>query len=67
MTILKKKKFDAVAESRKWREETGALLATMSRAERIEFVNRRIADFPKTRPKSRRRKLAAPNLSLGYH
>ena len=51
----KKKTFDAVAESRKWREETSALLATMTRAERIEFLNRRIADFPKTRPKAQHR------------
>jgi hypothetical protein len=49
--MTKKKTFDAVAESRKWREETGALLATMTRAERIEFLNQRIADFPKTRSK----------------
>jgi len=54
----KKKTFDAVAESRKWREETGALLATMTRAERIEFLNRRIADFPNP-PKAQHRKPAA--------
>ena len=54
----KKKTFDAVAESRKWREETSALLATMTRAERIEFLNRRIADFPKTRPKAQYREPA---------
>lgn len=58
MMTSKKKKFDAVAESRKWRKETGALLATMTRAERIAFLNRRIADFPKTRPKARRRESA---------
>ena len=57
--MTKKKTFDAVAESRKWREETGALLATMTRAERIEFLNRRIADFPKTRPKVQHREPAA--------
>ena len=57
--MTKKKTFDAVAESRKWREETGALLATMTRAERIEFLNRRIADFPKTRPKAQPRESAA--------
>jgi hypothetical protein len=56
--MTKKKTFDAVAESRKWREETGALLATMTQAERIAFLNRRIADFPKTRPKARHREPA---------
>lgn len=44
-----KKDFDAVAESRKWRENTSAMLAPMSSEERIEFLNQRIADFPKTR------------------
>jgi hypothetical protein len=55
----KKKTFDAVAESRKWREETSALLATMTRAERIAFLNRRIADFPKTRPQAQHREPVA--------
>jgi len=55
----KKKTFDAVAESRKWREETGALLAAMTRAERIEFVNQRISDFPKTRTKAQPREAVA--------
>jgi hypothetical protein len=55
MMTQKKKTFDAVAESRKWRVATGALLATMTRAERIEFLNRRIADFPKTRSKVQHR------------
>ncbi len=45
-----KKDFDAVAESRKWREKTSSLLSTMTPAERIAFINRRIADFPKVRP-----------------
>lgn len=45
-----KKDFDAVAESRKWRENTSALLSTMTPAERIAFINRRIGDLPKTRP-----------------
>jgi len=55
----KKKTFDAVAKSRKWREETGALLATITQAERVEFLNRRIAAFPKTRPKAPHREPAA--------
>ena len=45
-----KKDFDAVAESRKWREKTSSLLSTMPTAERIAFINRRIADFPTVRP-----------------
>jgi hypothetical protein len=40
-----KRDFDAVAESHKWREKTSVLLSTMSPAERIAFLNRRIADF----------------------
>ena len=53
--MTKKKTFDAVAESRKWREETGALLATMTRAERIEFLNRahrRLPENPAQGPAS---------------
>jgi F0F1-type ATP synthase delta subunit len=60
MMTPKKKTFDAVAESRKCREETGALLATMTRAERIAFLNRRIANFPKARSKAQHREPAAP-------
>lgn len=38
----KKKAFDAVAESRKWREATSRRLDAMSQAERIAFLNRRL-------------------------
>lgn len=31
--------FDAVAESRKWREATSRLLSTMSREERLAYLN----------------------------
>jgi hypothetical protein len=31
--------FDAVAESRKWRIETGRMLFAMSREERIKYLN----------------------------
>jgi len=48
----RQKKFDAVAESRRWREQTSALLASLTPSERITFLNRRIADFPKTKAKS---------------
>jgi hypothetical protein len=32
--------FDAVAESRKWRETTSRLLHSMSREERLAYLNR---------------------------
>jgi hypothetical protein len=50
MATKSKKSFDAVAESRKWRQKTSALLATMSAKERIKFINRRLADFPTNGP-----------------
>jgi hypothetical protein len=52
MKQMIKKEFDAVAESRKWREKTGELLAPMTPEERVAFLNRRITDFPKTRDKA---------------
>jgi len=41
--------FRAVEESRKWRIATGKMLREMAPEKRIAFLNRRIADFPKTR------------------
>lgn len=41
--------FHAVEESRKWRRETSVLLSSMSDAECVEFLNRRISHFPKNR------------------
>lgn len=41
----KNKRFDAVAESRKWRVKTGALLATMTPKEQIAFLNRHLERF----------------------
>jgi len=38
-TLPRKKTFDAVAESRKWRLAAGRQLARMSAAERIAFLN----------------------------
>jgi len=35
----KTKKFDAVAESRKWKEAVGRKLNAMSREERIAYIN----------------------------
>jgi len=36
--MTKKKTFDAVAESRKWREATSRKLDAMSRAERLAYL-----------------------------
>jgi hypothetical protein len=60
-----KKKFDAVAESRKWRVATGKKLSKMSREERLQHLNEGVQEKlerlvkrhpPKT---SRRRKSSA--------
>ena len=40
-------KFDAVGASRKWREQSSALLAEMAPEDRIGFVNKYIAQFPR--------------------
>jgi hypothetical protein len=42
----KKKTFDAIASSRRWRRETSKLLSQMTSAERIAFLNRRLEDWP---------------------
>jgi hypothetical protein len=42
----KKKTFDAIASSRRWRRETSKLLSKMTSAERIAFLNRRLEDWP---------------------
>jgi len=42
----KKKTFDAIASSRRWRRETSKLLSKMTSAERIAFLNRRLEDRP---------------------
>lgn len=46
MATTKKKSFDAVAESRRWRRATGKLLAKMSPEEEIVFLNRRLINWP---------------------
>jgi hypothetical protein len=46
MATTKKKLFDAVKESRRWRRETSKLLDKMSPAEQIEFLNRRLVNWP---------------------
>jgi len=55
MTMPKKKTFDAVP-NRASGARRRRVVATMTRTERIAFLNQRIADFPKTRPKVQRRK-----------
>lgn len=52
ISTKKKKSFDAVEMSRRLREQTSALLAPMTPQERIDFLNRRLADFPKSTGKS---------------
>jgi hypothetical protein len=42
----KKKIFDAVAASRRWRRKTSRLLREMTSAERIAFLNRRLENWP---------------------
>jgi hypothetical protein len=52
MKTSRKKSFDAVAESRKWREQTSTLLAPMNPREKIAFLNRRLRRFKSAaRPK----------------
>lgn len=49
------KDFDAVAESRKWREKTSALLSKMTSEEKIAFLNRRLTRFrpaPEGKPRT---------------
>ena len=42
----KKKSFDAVAESRRWRRDTSRLVRNMTETERMAFFNRRLAGLP---------------------
>lgn len=42
----KKKPFDAVAESRRWRRTTSRLLNKMTAEEQIAFLNRRLKRWP---------------------
>ena len=46
MATTKKKTFDAVAESRRWRMATSKLLNKMTPEEQIAFLNRRLANWP---------------------
>jgi hypothetical protein len=49
---LKKKSFDAVLESRKWRVATGRQLSRMTRAGRIAFLNQRLETLRASRKKT---------------
>lgn len=53
MATKKKKSFDAVAESRRWRVETGKRLAAMTPQERREHLRRTKEEFF-ARPPTRR-------------
>lgn len=41
--MVMKKKFDAVAESRKWRTATGKKLSSMEEEERLAYLNQDVA------------------------
>jgi hypothetical protein len=45
MATTKKKTFDAVAQSRRWRIATSKLLNKMTPEERIAYLNRRLANW----------------------
>ena len=46
MAMTKKKTFDAVASSRRWRIATSKLLNRMTPEEQIVFLNRRLTGQP---------------------
>jgi hypothetical protein len=48
MATTKKKTFDAVAQSRRWRRATTRKLSTMTDEEKLAFLNRRLAAWPAT-------------------
>jgi hypothetical protein len=51
-TGAKKKAFDAVAESRKWRLATGRQLSRMTRPERVKFLNLRLESLRASRKRA---------------
>jgi hypothetical protein len=51
-TRPKKKSFDAVTESRKWRVATGRQLSRMTRSERVAFLNQRLETLRASRKKT---------------
>lgn len=50
----KKKSFDAIAASRRWRRATSRVVRNMTLEERIAFFNRRLEAWPATALKARR-------------
>lgn len=58
MATIKKKSFDAVAESRRWRIATGKRLAAMAPEERREHLRRTTEAFFAEKPKRRTPALA---------
>ncbi len=46
MATTKKKTFDAVTESRRWRRTTSLQLNKMTPEEQLAFLNRRLANWP---------------------
>lgn len=46
MVTTKKKAFDAVESSRRWRRKTSRQVRAMTSAERIAFLNRRLENWP---------------------
>jgi len=54
MATTKKKTFDAVAQSRRWRRATSKLLNKMTPEEQIAFLNRRLENWPSTPAKPAR-------------
>ena len=51
----KKKSFDAVASSRRWRQATSKLLNNMTPEEQLAFLNSRLTNWPGTaKPKGSR-------------
>ncbi len=57
--VTKTKNFDAVEMSRRLREDTSRLLASMSRKEKIEFLNRHLERFPQAKIPGSQQKAAA--------
>ena len=52
----KKKTFDAIASSRRWRQATSKLLNKMTSEEQMAFLNRRLANWPAAAKPARARK-----------
>jgi hypothetical protein len=46
MATKKKKTFDAIAASRRWRRTTSKLLNKMTPEEQMAFLNRRLKNWP---------------------